>query len=324
MCTSIRFNRTDHYFGRTLDVEFSFHEQVVITPRRRVFHLKNGTDLTTQYALIGIAAVQQDIPLYYEAANEAGLAMAGLNFPGLACYHAPKEGFDNITPSELLSWILGQASTLAEARQLLTRLNLTNQTFAPDMPLSPLHFMLSDASGSLVIEPTTEGIQVYDNPYGVMTNAPDFHYHSWNLQQYLHLSPHNQDNQFSAQYPLQNYAVGMGAVGLPGDCSSASRFVRAAFNLANSNCPDTEADNVTQFFHVLDSVSMVKGAVLTDSGKNDITRYSCCINTTKGIFYYKTYDNNQINAIHLDHADLDGDKLIVYDLRDQQQIYFQN
>lgn len=324
MCTSISFCRNDHYFGRNLDLDFSFCEQVVITPRNRLYHLKNGTDYRTRYALIGTAAVQKDTPLYYEAANEKGLAMAGLNFPGLGCYLDPKEGFDNITPFELLPWILGQAASLEEARKLISRLNLTNQAFSPETPLFPLHFMLSDASGSLVLEPTAAGLNVYDNPYNVMTNAPGFEYHCWNLQQYLHLSPKNQENHFSRQFPLRPYAVGMGAVGLPGDCSSASRFVRAAFHLTNSDCPDTEAANVTQFFHVLDSVSMLKGAALTDSGKNDFTRYSCCINTTQGIFYYKTYDNNQINAIRMDHADLDGDQLTIFDLRDTQQIFYQN
>lgn len=324
MCTSIAYRKKDLYFGRTLDVEFTFNERVVITPRNYLFKLRNGQDYRNSFALIGMAAVVQDYPLYYEAANEKGLAMAGLNFPQNACYRDPKENMDNIAVFEIIPWILGQAESLDDVRKLLKKLNLTNLPFAENFPTSPLHFMISDHTGSIVVEPRENGLQIYDDPYDVMTNNPPFDYHIHNMQRYRTLSPGNGDNRFSSQYSLSPYAVGMGAEGLPGDASSTSRFVRAAFNLTNSYSDGSEMDHVTQFFHVLDSVAMVKGATLTDSGKYDITLYSCCINTDKGIYYYTTYNNHQITAVNLHHTDLNSDSLTVYPLNNSQQIEYSN
>lgn len=324
MCTAISYHSQSHYFGRTLDLEFSYGEQVVITPRNRVFLLKNGSVFRTAYAMIGMATVMEDYPLYYEAANEAGLAAAGLNFVGNAVYQAPKEGMENITPFELIPWMLGQATTVQEVRSLFANLNLSNQPFSAQVPLAQLHFMFSDRRESLVVEATADGIHLYDNPYHVMTNNPPFAYHRWNMNNYLNLSPRNGENQFSQAYPLSNYGVGMGALGLPGDVSSSSRFVRAAFHLTNAVKEETEVGCVTQFFHIMDSVSMMKGSTLTQQGACDITQYTSCINTEQGIYYYKTYGNNQITAISLHEVDLNGKQLIVFPLRKEQSIYYEH
>ncbi len=324
MCTAISCRWQDHYFGRNLDIEVSYREQVVITPRGRHYALRSGTQFRTQTALIGMASVVGDTALYYEAANEKGLCAAGLNFPGVAVYHEPREGMDNITPFELIPWILGQCGSVREARVLLERLNLTNIPFSPQMPLAPLHFMFSDGRESLVAEPREDGLKLYDNPYHVMTNNPPFEYHLWNLRNYRHLCPANRENRFSPAYELGDYAVGMGAVGLPGDVSSASRFVRTAFHLANSRGGETELDRVTEFFHILDTVAMVRGAAITNDGKEDITLYTCCIDAAHGIYYYKTYGNSQLTAIRMDQVDLDGDQLYCYDLNRSQQICWGN
>ena len=324
MCTAISYRKSNHYFGRNLDVEFTFQEKVVITPRNYLFRLKNGSEFKNSYALIGVAAVLEDYPLYYEAANEAGLAMAGLNFPGNAVYQSPCEGKDNITAFELIPWILGQARTVDDAQALLEKLNLTSLTFNEHMPTSPLHFMISDRERSIVAEPMADGLHIYENPFDVMTNNPPFDYHLWNMNNYLNLTPEDAKSRFSKEYPLTSYGVGMGALGLPGDTSSASRFVRAAFNLTNSSCGETEAENVSQFFHVLDSVAMLKGSTLTAKGENDITLYSCCINTDTGVFYYKTYNNNQITAVRLNEENKSSDSLTVFGLNWEQNIKYEN
>lgn len=324
MCTAISYRRNNTYFGRNLDLELSFNEKVVITPRNYLFNLKNGKAYRNKFAIIGMASVVNDYPLYYEASNEKGLSLAGLNFPGNAVYLPFKNDKENIAPFEFIPWILGQSESVSQAKTLLENLNLLNVCFAAEIPNSPLHFMLSDKSESIVIEPLEHGIKIYDNPYDVMTNNPPFDYHLWNMQGYLNLSPKNGKNEFSMQYDLQNYAVGMGAIGLPGDYSSLGRFVRAAFNLTNSQNNDTEEDNVTQVFHILDSVSMVKGAVKTDDDKDDVTLYSSCINTDKGIYYYKTYNNSQITAISLNNVDINSNSLFVYDLNKSQAIKFDN
>lgn len=324
MCTSMSYRKTDHYFGRNLDIEVTFGEKVVITPRNYKFELKNGTTYHNSYAMIGMAVVLQKYPLYYEAANEKGLAMAGLNFVGNAKYLERKEGMENITPFELIPWILGQAESVKEARALLTKVNLLNCPFAESVPLASLHFMISDKKESIVVEPMEDGLHIFSNPYDVMTNNPPFEYHMWNMNNYLNLKVQNGENTFSSQYGLKNYGVGMGAIGLPGDASSASRFVRTAFHLTNSYSDDTEVGNVTQLFHVLDSVSMLQGSTLTDEGKHDMTMYSCCINVDKGIYYYKTYGNNQIHGVKLHQIDLEGKELYCYELDKKQNISYDN
>ena len=324
MCTALSRPGPGPLFGRTLDVEFTFKEQVVITPRKRRFRLKNGRDYETRYALMGMASVMGDVPLYYEACNERGVAMAGLNFPRSAVYQEPVGDERDIAPSELIPWVLGQAESLDQARVLLETLNLTNVPFSPRLPNSPLHYILGDKTGTLVVEPMEEGLKLYDAPCGVMTNEPPYDYQLWNLHRYRLLSPQNGPDTFGGDYDLPDYGVGLGAVGLPGDASGPSRFVRAAYHLANSHWGDSREEQVGQFFHVLDSVAMVKGAVQTKEGKDDLTLYSCCMDLEQGVYYYTTYGNHRIHAVRLHSTDLDGEELVCFDLRREQDILYEN
>ena len=116
----------------------------------------------------------------------------------------------------------------------------------------------------------------------------------------------------------------MGAIGLPGDLSSQSRFVRASFVKMNSISGNGELESVGQFFHILNSVEQQRGCCHLGDGKYEITIYSSCCNATKGIYYYTTYNNHQINAVDMNKVDLNGDKLISYDLIRNQNINFQN
>ena len=129
MCTAATYKTKDFYFGRTLDYEISYGDQVVITPRNYVFDLRSGGQLKSHYAMIGMACVMQDYPLYYDAVNEKGLGIAGLNFVGNAHYNKPVADKDNITQFELIPWILGKCATVKEARALLENLNLTDIPF---------------------------------------------------------------------------------------------------------------------------------------------------------------------------------------------------
>lgn len=324
MCTCIDFKTEDNYFGRNLDLEYRFNEKVVITPRGYGFNLKNGDAIKTKYSLIGMATVVGDYPLYAEASNEKGLSMAGLYFPKNARFFAEDNAKLNLTPYELIPYFLGLYSTTAEIREILPRLNITNIPFGEGLPITDLHWMISDGRECIVIEQTQSGLKVYDNPAGVLTNNPPFDYHLTNLNNYINLTPGYQENRFSDKLNLRQYGQGMGAIGLPGDASPASRFVRAAFNKLNSVCGNDEKSSVSQFFHILDSVAMVQGATVTEHGKNDITAYSCCINTSKGIYYYKTYTNNQLTAVRMTDEAKNKKTLSVYELIEEQQIKYEN
>ena len=323
MCTAAAYKTRDHYFGRNLDYEYSYSETVTITPRNFPFHFRRMGEMPHHYAMIGMAFVQQDYPLYYDATNEKGLSMAGLNFPDNAVYLPEDPGKDNVTPFEFIPWILGQCATVREAREKLKNLNLLNEDFTPQLPLSPLHWMISDRNESIVAEPMRDGLKLYDNPVGILTNNPPFDYHMTNLANYMGVSRREPVNRFSDRIHLVPYSRGMGGIGLPGDLSSASRFVKAAFTLLNSRCGDTESESISQFFHILASVAQQKGCCQVEHGF-EYTIYSSCCNTDKGIYYYTSYENGQITGVDMHKENLDGTALINFDLVQGQQINMLN
>lgn len=325
MCTAITYHTKEHYFGRNLDLEYSYEEQVVITPRNYVFEFRKAGVMRSHYAMIGMAYVKEGYPLYYEATNEKGLSMAGLNFPENAYYGEILPEKDNVAPFELIPWILGQCATLAEVKCLLEYLQVADIAFSKELPPSPLHWMIADKEAAITVEALSGGLKVYENIIGVLTNNPTFDYHLMNLNNYMNLSNQTPTNRFAKDVQLKEYSRGMGALGLPGDLSSASRFVRMAFNKLNSVVEDEgEAESVTQFFHLLDSVAMTKGALQMPSGLYDRTIYSCCCNVDRGIYYYVTYENRQISAVEMWKADLDGTEVVAWPLRKKQEIYAQN
>lgn len=326
MCTASNYLTENHYFGRNFDYEISYHERVTITPRNYEFKYRKIEDVKTHYAIIGIAAGIDGYPLYYDACNEKGLAMAGLNFEGNAVYRESEEGMINITPFEFIPYILGSASSVSEARKLLGEINLVNIDFADELPLSPLHWMLSDNSGeAIVVEPLEDGLKVYDNPVGVLTNNPPFDKQLFTLNNYRNLSNKNPENTFGNDINLDEYSRGMGAIGLPGDLSSSSRFAKVAFTRANSYSASDEESSVSQFFHILGSVEQQNGCTfIDDPNLFEYTIYTSCYSTEKGILYYRTYNNSQITAVNLNGEDLDSDSLINYDLINEEQINFIN
>lgn len=322
MCTAVSYETKDHYFGRNLDLEFSYQETVTITPRNFPLHFRQCRSLEQHYALIGMACVSGGYPLYYDATNEAGLSMAGLNFPGNADYKPRADEKDNVTPFEFIPWVLGQCGNLDEARSLLGRLNLLDESFSEQLPLSPLHWMIADKNGCLTVECMKGGLMVHDNPVKVLTNNPPFEAMMLRLSDYMSLSNQPPVNRFGAG-PTQ-YSRGMGAMGLPGDLSSASRFVKAAFTRNYSVSGDSEEESVSQFFHILSSVEQQRGCVQMPDGRYEVTIYSSCCNTDRGIYYYTTYGNRQITAVDMHRADLDGCTLVNYPLIKDQQIRIQN
>ena len=296
----------------------------MITPRQYPFAFRNGAKRNEHYALIGMAHVAGGYPLYYEAVNEKGLGMAGLNFVGNACYGKEKEGKDNIASFELIPWILGQCSTVKEVRELLEKINVTNLAFHESFPVSPLHWLIADEKETITVEAVEEGLFVYDNPVGVLTNNPPFPQQMFQLNNYMHLSPKQPKNLFSERLKLQTYSRGMGALGLPGDLSSASRFVRAAFTKLNAIATQKEEDSVGQFFHIMGTVEQSKGCCEVNEGAYEYTIYTSCCNASKGIYYYTTYFNHQINAVDMHEEDLDGKKVVVYPVLQEETIHYQN
>lgn len=324
MCTAATYKTKDFYFGRTLDYEYSYSEEITVTPRNFPLSFRGVGTLDSHYAIIGMAHVADDYPLYFDAMNEKGLAMAGLNFVGYADYKEPVQERDNVTHFEFIPWILAQCASVKEAKERLEQINLTNTPFSEELPPAQLHWIIADHDEAITVESVREGIRVYPNPVGVLTNNPPFDEQLFQLNNYMRLSRKTPENHFSDKLSLQAYSRGMGALGLPGDLSSQSRFVRAAFVKMNSVSGVSESESVSQFFHILGAVDQQRGCCDVGDGKFETTIYTSCCNTDKGIYYYTTYDNHQITAVNMHKEKLDDVFLVRYPLVLGEQIYSQN
>ena len=317
MCTALTCGSL---FGRTLDLEHSYAEQVVILPRRSPLTFRHQPSLPRHLAMIGMAHVAQGIPLFYDAVNESGLAAAALNFPLSAVYLPQREGAVDLAPFELMVWVLAQCTSAAQARQLLEQVNVVKEDFSPELPSTPLHWIVADGKSCFVAEPTADGLRLYHDPVGVLANEPPFPMQTERLNDYLSLSAAPPVNRFAPHLPLTPCSRGMGGLGLPGDWSSPSRFVRAAFAAHNSSAPV----DVTQFFHLMSCVEVPRGCVRLEDGREVTSIYTSCCDMARGIYHYVTYENRQICAVDLHRCDLEGNALSCYPLVTEQQLHPQN
>lgn len=324
MCTAITYKTKDFYFGRTLDYDSSYPTEVTITPRNFVFKLHEYEEIKEHYAIIGMAYVKNNFPLYYDAVNEKGLCMAGLNFVGNAFSGKTVTGKINLAQFEFIPYILGKCATLSEALRELKKINLTSKSFCEEMPITELHWIIADRNKTITVEFVKEGLKIFENPVGVLTNNPPFEEQMFNLNNYMKLSPKDPKNAFSDKLKLKSYSRGMGAMGLPGDLSSQSRFVRAAFVKLNSLSGDKEEESVNQFFHILGSVAQPRGVCVVGKNNYEITLYSSCCNADKGIYYYTTYENHRISAVNMRALNLNANRLYTFAVNSKEDILFQN
>lgn len=324
MCTAIDYHSQCHYFGRTLDYDFSYGESIVILPRNYALPLHHGGMLNEHHALMGVAHVARNYPLFYDGINEKGLAMAGLNFTGNAVYSEECVEKRNIAHFELTPYVLASCGNVQEAVSCLQSMNLTNASFSEDLPSAQLHWMICDSHACVVVEYTREGMKIYHNPSGVLTNNPPFPLQSFNLNNYVQLSSKDPENHFSPQIQPKIYSRGMGGLGLPGDLSSQSRFVRAAFTKLNATRESDEVSAVNQVFHILGAVSQTRGCCTLPDGNEECTIYTNCYNCTKGYLYYTCYEKHEITAINMHNEDLNGKEPIFYAMQKRDSIRFEN
>lgn len=324
MCTAATYRTDDFYMGRTLDYEFSYGEEITVMPRNFSLSFRHGGGTDRHYAIIGMAHVADGYPMFYDAVNEKGLGMAGLNFAASARYSEPEDGKQNVAQFEFIPWVLSQFASLGQARSAIEKINLVGTTYDSRYPAAKMHWIIADKSGAITVEPTEGGLKIYDNAPGVLTNEPPFDMQLFNLNNYMRLSPKQPENSFSDALNLGTYSRGMGGLGLPGDLSSMSRFVRAAFTKLNSLSGSDEAESVGQFFHILGSVEQVRGCCEVAQDKYEITIYTSCFNADKGVYYYTTYNNRRITAVDMHRENLDSDSLARYPMLDKEDVLRQN
>ena len=314
MCSAASFKSKNTYFGRNLDYEFSYGEKVVITPRHYPFNFRHLGLNDNHYAIIGMALVDNNYPMYYDALNEFGLAMAGLNFVGNAEYSDLVSNKLNVSQFEIISYILSTCKNIDEVKNLLANINIVKTPYNEYYPAAKLHFIIRDINNCIVVESMKDGLHVYDNILGCLTNNPPFNYQLENLKNYVSLNNSEPNKTFSLDDSF--YSRGMGSLGLPGDLTSQGRFVRVAYTSHFSKSKEDEDSSVNQFFHILDSVCQTRGLCKINDNY-EITIYSSCMNLNECIYYYKTYDNSLINAIYLKHENLNSKDITSYELLKQ-------
>ena len=298
MCTAMNIHGC---FGRTLDLEHTYAEQVVICPRDFPLAMRHQPTIAHHHAIIGMATVAEGYPLYYDGMNECGLAMAGLHFPHSGAYGAAQEG--DVASFELIPYVLGRCATLEEARAALAEVRVCGTPFSADFPPSKLHWMVADGKDSIVVESTAEGVQVHDNPVGVLTNEPPFPTQLAGWEAHAHLTADE------PQETPPHLGRGSAAIGLPGDFSSPSRFVRGAFIAANS---EDGGDPVGQFFHAMAAVEVPQGCLRLPDGRRVVSQYTACMDVAAGTYYFRTYGCHRIQAVRL--TEPQGDALAAYPL----------
>ena len=307
MCTAMKSGRC---FGRTLDLEYGYAEQVVATPRDFPLPMRHRAALTHHHALLGVATVAEGFPLYYDAVNERGLAMAGLNFPHSAVYAPAQEG--DVASFELIPYILGRCATVAEAKAALAEVRVCDTAFSAAFPPTKLHWMVADEAESIVVEAVAEGLRVYRNPIEVMTNESPFPQQVATWSAYAHLTP------TEPQVTPPHRGRGSGGVGLPGDYTSPSRLVKAAFIAAHSEAED---DPVGQFFHAMAAVEVPRGCLRLTDGQHVTSRYTSCMDLGETAYYYRTYGCSRIHGVRMV---TEGEALVTYDLPKQNEITWEN
>lgn len=329
MCTALNLTSNDgfHFLGRNLDLNYNFNQAVTLFPRNFIWkNILTEKYNKTKYAILGMASIMKTRPLLADGFNEKGLSCAALELPHYTHYENDNiDGKTNLIPSDLIFWILSNFQNVYEVSHALRKINLVNKSPLKSIPAQLLHWIVYDTYGNcIVIEKTSEKLTVYDNKIGVLTNAPTFDWHIANLNQYTRLSPKQPKSTHWGNQKLTPTGVGAGLLGLPGDFYPPSRFIRAAFFKNHSLFLDTKDSTLTEIFHILNNVAMFGGAVLSLENKEYVTLYTSCMCLESGTYYYKTYENSQINAIEMFKENLDADTVKIFKYKNSQSINFQN
>ncbi|HHL0970766.1 TPA: choloylglycine hydrolase family protein [Bacillus cereus] len=328
MCTSLTLQTKNfqHLFARTMDFTLDMNQEVIIIPRRYQWNNITGETIRAKKAVVGMGINFGGRVMMADGVNETGMTCATLYFPGFATYSSHVDSNKtNVAPFDFVTWSLTQFNSVEELRKSIDSIAFI------DVPLPilgvtpPLHWILADKSGEcIVLEPTADGIKVYDNPIGVMTNSPEFCWHLQNLRQYIGLKSQPFAPTEWGDVPLSAFGQGSGSMGLPGDFTPPSRFVRAAYGKQNIQGIENEEEGISAIFHILSNCEVPKGAVITEDGILDNTIYTSAMCMESGTYYYHTYDCRQIIAIHLFNEDLDTAEIKTYPFQRKQKIFYEN
>ena len=312
-CTSIRIKTEDGlvFYARTMEGAIPFNSQVTVIHKGTSFqgtlpdNTHKGLKWTTKYGIVGMNAFGQ--PLLTDGINEAGLTVGDLFLPGYAEYQPFDPAKANITLAqyEVATWLLSSFATVAEVRQGLGQVRVVQGPKEVAGPL-PLHFAVHDPQGnSLVVEYVKGKLHIYDNPLGVMTNSPTFDWITTYLSNFVNLSATNVPQLDLKGFTIHQFGQGSGMVGLPGDLSPPSRFVRMVA-LTQAALPVKGADaGLNLAMTIINNVDIPKGAVREKTEKGmmyDITQWVVAADLAAKKYYFHTYDNKNWRCVDLAKA----------------------
>ena len=313
MCTGVRFSddRGNMYFGRNLDWCTGYGQKVVITPRGYKYKSAFLGEMSKNTVVIGMGIVAEGTPLYFDCANEHGLAVAGLNFPGYAKYAPePIDRKTNVAAYEFPLWVALNFKTVDEAEKALKSVAIIAKPINEKYPVSQLHWMIGDAKRSIVVEYTENGLEIFKNDADVLTNQPGYGWHKENLRNYMNLFSQMPKEMKWNKVKLTAFGSGSLMRGIPGDYYSPSRFVRVAYLNTHYPVQTSEADNVSRLFHTLAGVAMIDGAAAMADGQFEKTVYTGGYSTRTQTYYYNTYENPAIRSVALSDYAINSAKLI--------------
>lgn len=314
MCTGARFSddQGNMYFGRNLDWSTPYGQKVVITPRGYKYKTAFLGENAKSPALIGMGIIAENTPLYFDCANENGLAIAGLNFPGYAKYEdAPKDGKTNVAAYEFPLWVALNFTTVDEAEKALKNVAIVAKPINDQYPVSELHWIIGDKDRSIVVEYTERGMEIFKNDVDILTNQPGYAWHQENLRNYMNLFPQMPKEVKWQKATMKPFGSGSLMRGIPGDYYSPSRFVRVAYLNTHYPAQSDEASNVSRLFHTLTGVAMIDGAAAMSDGAFEKTIYTGGYSAATKTYYYSTYEDPAIKSVAMKDHNLDSTELIM-------------
>lgn len=314
MCTGVRFSDANGnmYFGRNLDWSTGYGQKVVVTPRGYKYKSAFLGEMANSPAIIGMGIVAENTPLYFDCANEHGLAIAGLNFPGYAAY-APEaiDGKTNVAAYEFPLWVALNFTSVDEVEKALSDVVVVAKPINEQYPVSELHWIIGDAKRSIVVEYTAAGMEIFKNDVDILTNQPGYAWHKENMRNYMNLFPQMPKEVKWREAKFTAFGSGSLMRGLPGDYYSPSRFVRVAYLNTHYPVQADEASNVSRLFHTLTGVAMIDGAAAMADGQFEKTVYTGGYSAATQTYYYNTYEDPAIKSVAMKDQDLDSTELIV-------------
>ncbi|MCA9016869.1 MAG: choloylglycine hydrolase family protein [Planctomycetaceae bacterium] len=330
-CTGITVKPKDGsvVFGRTLEFAVSLESNVIFIPRNHsnvgtAPNKKQGLRWNSQFGIVGMNAF--NLPIIADGINEKGLHVGIFYFPDYAKYQdvSDREISKTISPMEVPLYLLGTCVTVEDVTKQVQQIKVGNVVMEQMGGVPPFHYIASDASGkSVVLEYVNGKLNIHQNPLGVFTNAPTFDWHMTNLGNYVNLLTNNISQIKIDGQTIKGLGQGSGMLGLPGDFTPPSRFVRAVAFSASVFPVDTAREGVLQVFHVLNQFDIPKGAARGDeNGKvsADYTMWTSVSDLKNQRYYFRTYDDSTIRIVNLNSLNLDGNQIQTISIQGEEQI----